>query len=163
MLHHLFLRFLLAPVSLRLWLTLLLLGSLPTSDLWAQASLDSPGQGSFQSGINLIHGWRCELAEITLVIDDGPPVVALYGAARGDTAGVCNDDGMNGWGVTFNWNLLDRDKLTHTLSARADGVEFSAGHIYRRPPRRRIPTGCFWSLPGAGFSRTRGEYPPALE
>ena len=82
MLHHLFLRFLLAPVSLRLWLTLLLLGSLPTSDLWAQASLDSPGQGSFQSGINLIHGWRCEPAEITLVIDDGPPVAALYGAAR---------------------------------------------------------------------------------
>ena len=134
MLNHLFHRFLLAPLALRLWLTLLLLGSLPTSDLWAQASLDSPGQGSFQSGINLIHGWRCEPAEITLVIDDGPPLVAPYGAARGDTASVCNDDGMNGWGVTFNWNLLARDKLTHTLSARADGVEFrrvtfTVGHL----------------------------------
>ena len=151
MFNHLFLRFLLAPVSLRFWLALLFLGSLPTADLWAQASLDSPGQGSFQSGINLIHGWRCELAEITLVIDDGPPVVALYGAARGDTAGVCNDDGMNGWGVTFNWNLLDRDKLTHTLMCASGWGRVRAGHIYRRPPRRRIPTGCFWSLPGVGF------------
>ena len=134
MLNTLFRRSILAPLSLRLWLTLLLLGSLPTSDLWAQAALDSPGQGSFQSGINLIHGWRCEEAEITVVIDDGPPLVAPYGAARGDTAGVCNDDGMNGWGVTFNWNLLDLDKLTHTLSARADGVEFArvtftVGHL----------------------------------
>ena len=134
MLNTLFRRSILAPLSLRLWLTLLLLGSLPTSDLWAQASLDSPGQGSFQSGISLIHGWRCEPAEITVVIDDGPPLVAPYGAARGDTAGVCNDDGMNGWGVTFNWNLLDLDKLTHTLSARADGVEFArvtftVGHL----------------------------------
>jgi hypothetical protein len=75
MLNTLFLRFLLAPVSLRLWLTLLILGSLPTADLWAQASLDSPGQGSFQSGISLIHGWRCEPAEITIVIDDRPPLV----------------------------------------------------------------------------------------
>ena len=46
MLHHLFHHFLLAPVSRRLWLTLVLLGSLPTADLWAQASLDSPGLGS---------------------------------------------------------------------------------------------------------------------
>ena len=33
-----------ASLPLRLWLTLLLLGSLPTADLWAQASLDSPGR-----------------------------------------------------------------------------------------------------------------------
>ena len=134
MFNHLFPRFVLAPVSLRLGLTLLLLGSLPTADLWAQASLDSPGQGSFQSGISLIHGWRCDPAEITVVIDDGPPLVAPYGATRGDTAGVCNDDGLNGWGLTFNWNLLDLDTLTHTLSARADGVEFkrvtfTVGHL----------------------------------
>ena len=129
-----FRRFILAPLSLRLWLTLVLLGSLPTSDLWAQASLDSPGQGSFQSGISLIHGWRCEPAEITVVIDDGPPLVAPYGAARGDTIPVCNDAGLNGWGVTFNWNLLDLSLSEHTLSARADRVEFrrvtfTVGHL----------------------------------
>ena len=134
MLHHLFYRFVLAPVSLRLWLTLLFLGSLPTADLWAQASLDSPKQGSFQSGISLIHGWRCESAEITVVIDNDPPLVAPYGATRGDTAGadVCNDDGLNGWGITINWNLFDLGQ--HTLSARADGVEFkrvtfTVGHL----------------------------------
>ena len=132
MLNHLFPRLFLAPVSRHLWLTLVLLGSLPTADLWAQASLDSPKQGSFQSGISLIHGWRCEPAEITVVIDDWPPLVAPYGATRGDTAGGCNDDGLNGWGITMNWNLFDLGE--HTLSARADGVEFArvtftVGHL----------------------------------
>ena len=132
MLNTFFLRFLLAPVSLRLWLTLLLLGSLPTADLWAQASLDSPAPGSLQSGINLIHGWRCEAAEITVVIDDGQPFAALYGASRGDTAGVCQNDGNNGWAVAYNWNLLARG--AHTIRALADGVEFarvtfSVGHL----------------------------------
>ena len=47
---------------------------------------------------------------------------------------MCNDDGLNGWGLTINWNLLDLDTLTHTLSARADGVEFrrvtfTVGHL----------------------------------
>ena len=134
LLNHLFPRFVLAPVSLRLGLTLVLLGGLPTADLWAQASLDSPGPGSFQSGISLIHGWRCEPAKITVVIDDLPPLVAPYGATRGDTAGanVCNDDGLNGWGLTMNWNLFALGE--HTLSARADGVEFrrvtfTVGHL----------------------------------
>ena len=81
MLHYLCHRVLLAPVSLRFWLTLVLLGSLPTTNLWAQASLDSPAPGSLQSGINLIHGWRCEEAEITVVIDDSQPFAALYGAS----------------------------------------------------------------------------------
>lgn len=135
MLHHLihlFPRCLLAPWALRLWLPLVLLGSLPTADLWAQASLDSPGQGSLQSGINLIHGWRCDPAEITLVIDDGAPFAALYGASRGDTAGVCQNDGNNGWAVAYNWNLLPLG--AHTIRALADGVEFArvtftVGHL----------------------------------
>jgi len=132
MLHHLFRRFILAPVSIRLWLTLVLLGSMSASELWAQASLDSPAPGSLQSGINLIHGWRCEEAEITVVIDDGQPFVALYGASRGDTAGACQNDGNNGWAVAYNWNLLTRG--AHTIRALADGVEFArvtftVGHL----------------------------------
>ena len=135
MLNHLpplFPHCLLIPWSLRLWLPLLLLGSLPTADLWAQASLDSPAPRSLQSGINLIHGWRCDPAEITLMIDDGSPFAALYGASRGDTAGVCGDDGNNGWAVAYNWNLLPHG--AHTIRALADGVEFArvtfiVGHL----------------------------------
>ena len=128
----LFLRSFLAPVSLRLGLPLVLLGSLPVSDLWAQAFLDSSRQDSFQSGISLIHGWRCEPAEITVVIDNRPPLVAPYGATRGDTIPVCDDDGLNGWGITINWNLFALGE--HTLSARADGMEFkrvtfTVGHL----------------------------------
>ena len=132
MLNYLCHRFVLTLVSLRLWLTLLLLGSLPAADLWAQASLDSPAPGSLQSGINLIHGWRCEAAEITVVIDDGAPLAALYGASRGDTAGGCQNDGNNGWAVAYNWNLLARG--AHAIRALADGVEFArvtftVGHL----------------------------------
>ena len=132
MLNYLCHRVLLASVSLRLWLPLVLLGSLPTADLWAQASLDSPAPGSLQSGINLIHGWRCEETAITVVIDDGRPFTALYGASRDDTAGVCANDGNNGWAVAYNWNLLARG--AHTIRALADGVEFarvtfSVGHL----------------------------------
>ena len=163
MLNHLFHRFVLAPVSLRLWLTLLLLGSLPTADLWAQASLDSPGQGSFQSGISLIHGWRCEPAEITVVIDDGPPLVAPYGATRGDTASVCNDDGLNGWGLTINLeSVRPRHAYPYPECARGWG-RVQAGDVHRRPPRRNLFARRVWPLPGAGFSRTRREYHAALE
>ena len=161
MLHHRFPRFVLAPMSLRFWLTLLFLGSLPTADLWAQASLDSPTPGSLQSGINLIHGWRCEEAAITVVIDDGQPFAALYGASRGDTAGVCQNDGNNGWAVAFNWNLLARG--AHTIRALADGVEFarvtfSVGHL-----GEEFLQDASGRFPSARLSRARGQYHHPLE
>ena len=82
------------------------------SSLWAQALLEEPGSGSFQSGISLIRGWRCEEALIEVVIDNLPPLMAAYGTTRGDTVGVCGDDD-NGWGLTFNWNLIGAGQ--HTL------------------------------------------------
>ena len=120
MLNTLFRRSILAPLSLRLWLTLLLLGSLPTSDLWAQAALDSPGQGSFQSGINLIHGWRCEEAEITVVIDDAFALCrALYGAAVAATRPACaSDEGNNGWGSRLSIGICSPSTSLPIPSAR---------------------------------------------
>ena len=78
--------------------------------------------GSFQSGIGLISGWVCDAQTITIRFDDGPPQEAAYGTSRGDTQGACGDND-NGFGLPFNWNLLD-DGL-HTVTASADGVEFA--------------------------------------
>ena len=96
-----------------------------------------------------------------MVIDDGAPFAALYGASRGDTAGVCQNDGNNGWAVAYNWNLLARG--AHTIRALADGVEFARVDVQRRPPGRRISTGCGWEFPGARLSRARREYHHPLE
>ncbi len=84
--------------------------------------LENPVPGSFQSGVGLISGWVCDAQTITIRFDDGPPQEAAYGTSRGDTQGACGDTD-NGFGLPFNWNLLD-DGL-HTVSASADGVEFA--------------------------------------
>ena len=84
--------------------------------------LENPAPGSFQSGLGLISGWVCDAQTISIRFDDGPPQEAAYGTSRGDTQGACGDTN-NGFGLLFNWNLLD-DGL-HTVSASADGVEFA--------------------------------------
>ena len=85
--------------------------------------LESPSAGSFQSGIGLISGWVCELVdEILIFIDDLPPLRAAYGTTRADTIGEWGDDD-NGYGLTFNWNLVGPG--THTVRATADGLEFA--------------------------------------
>ena len=88
--------------------------------------LENPVPGSFQSGISLISGWVCDAQTITIRFDGGPPQEAAYGTSRGDTQGACGDTD-NGFGLPFNWNLLD-DGL-HTVSASADGVEFARVEI----------------------------------
>ena len=91
-----------------------------------QAWLGNPAPGSFQSGIGVLSGWVCEAETVELVFEPatGEPFTeeAGYGTERGDTAGVCGDTD-NGYGLLFNWNLLD-DGL-HTVRAYADDEEFA--------------------------------------
>jgi hypothetical protein len=74
---------------LRLVLVLasVILGFAAPRPLWAQANLENPQPGSFQSGIGVISGWVCEATEITIEID-GRPLQAAYGTTRDDTRGV---------------------------------------------------------------------------
>ena len=51
---------------------------------------------------------------------------AAYGAERPDTASVCSDP-YNGFSLPLNWNLLGDG--THTLEARADGVELGRATV----------------------------------
>jgi hypothetical protein len=83
--------------------------------------IENPPAGRVISGISLISGWVCTASRVDVVID-GRVVPASYGTPRTDTRGVCGDDN-NGYGLLFNWNLLGNG--THTLIARADGVEFA--------------------------------------
>lgn len=92
------------------------------SSVWAQAMLENPQPGSFQSGIGVISGWACTAGQIIIEIDGALVLPAAYGTDRTDTMGVCGDDGNNGFGLLVNWNRLGDG--VHTLRALADGVEF---------------------------------------
>ena len=84
--------------------------------------LESPQQGSFESGIGLIRGWVCNANTVEVQINDEPRRTVAYGTTREDTMAVCGDDN-NGFGYTFNWNVLGTG--THQLRAFADGAEFA--------------------------------------
>ncbi|MCP5421141.1 MAG: hypothetical protein H6969_11730 [Gammaproteobacteria bacterium] len=86
------------------------------------ANLESPQQGSFESGIGLIRGWVCQADAVEVQIDGGARRQVAYGTTRGDTIEVCGD-ANNGFGYTFNWNALGDGN--HNLRAFADGVEFA--------------------------------------
>ncbi|MDG4555566.1 MAG: fibronectin type III domain-containing protein [Candidatus Competibacter sp.] len=86
------------------------------------AYLESPQQGSFESGIGLIRGWVCQASTVEIQIDGGARRRVAYGTTRPDTVGVCGD-ADNGFGYTFNWNRLGNG--SHNVRVSADGVEFA--------------------------------------
>ncbi len=83
--------------------------------------LENPEPASFQSGLGLVSGWVCDAEVVELEINGGPRLAAAYGTDRADTEDVCGDTD-NGFGLVFNWNLLDDG--VHTVRALADGAEF---------------------------------------
>ncbi len=87
-----------------------------------RAVLESPSQGSHESGVGLIRGWACEAQRIEISIDGGSRQAIAYGTERLDTQSVCGDSN-NGFGFTQNWNRIGNG--THNLRAYLDGVEFA--------------------------------------
>ena len=87
--------------------------------------LENPGPHSFQSGIGVISGWVCAAEEVEIELN-GEPQEAAYGTERLDTAGVCGDTD-NGFGLLFNWNLLEDGE--HEVVAVADGVELDRATV----------------------------------
>ncbi len=80
--------------------------------------LENPRDGSIQSGISVISGWICDAQSVAVRIDDRDPIPVAYGTARGDTQGICGDQN-NGFGLSFNWNLLGDGR--HRIQVLADG------------------------------------------
>ncbi|HRX70139.1 MAG: fibronectin type III domain-containing protein [Candidatus Competibacteraceae bacterium] len=87
-----------------------------------RAHLESPTQGSYESGIGLIRGWVCEASQVEVSIDGEALRPTAYGTKRGDTEDVCGDSD-NGFGLTFPWYQIGDG--AHNLRAFADGVEFA--------------------------------------
>ncbi|MCP5158055.1 MAG: hypothetical protein H6975_01365 [Gammaproteobacteria bacterium] len=87
-----------------------------------RAALESPTQGSSQSGVGLIRGWVCDARQVEISVDDQRGVLTAYGAPRSDTEEACGDRD-NGFGLTVNWN--DLGDGVHNVRAFADGVEFA--------------------------------------
>ena len=85
--------------------------------------VENPAPTSFQSGLGVISGWVCEAEGVTVEIEkeDGTVVelAAAYGTERADTLDVCGDTD-NGFGVLFNWNLLDDGD--HAIRVLVNGV-----------------------------------------
>lgn len=92
----------------------------------AQSALENPANGSTQSGISVISGWKCTAGALTARFDGGPSIEVVYGSPRGDTRSTCGDDN-NGFVVLWNWNLL-RDG-THLVEILDDGVPFVSATV----------------------------------
>ncbi|MGE0820691.1 MAG: hypothetical protein AB7G75_02040 [Candidatus Binatia bacterium] len=105
-----------------LLLILLSIGLTPPRTVLAQAVLENPQPGSFQSGVGVISGWACQANRIDIEVDGTATLQAAYGTARGDTAAACGDTN-NGFGLLVNWNLLGDG--SHTVRVLRDGVEFA--------------------------------------
>ena len=86
--------------------------------------LEVPANGGDASGIGYFSGWKCPPnTNITLVVDDGAPLPAATNIRRGDTSGICSNDGKNGYISQFNFNLLGDGN--HTVSVRQNGAQFA--------------------------------------
>jgi hypothetical protein len=88
------------------------------------AVVEIPGEGSSQSGVGVVSGWKCPPnGDITISFDGGPALQAAARVPRGDTSGVCGNDGRNGYVIQYNYNLLGDGP--HTVVVRQNGAQFA--------------------------------------
>ncbi len=92
----------------------------------SQVVLELPPQGSVQSGIGIVSGWKCAAGEITLRFDDGAPIVAAYGTTREDTVKDCGDSN-NAFVLQWNYNLLGDG--AHIVRVYDDGIEVALSNF----------------------------------
>ena len=83
-----------------------------------------------RSGIGMIRGWICEAPDqvrVHVFDSDGVRVLnlrAAYGTTRSDTRSSCGQDNT-GFGLTYNFNLLDEGM--YTVQVLADGDQIGLG------------------------------------
>ena len=96
----------------------------------AAGELENPPNGASRSGIGVVSGWVCQanMVEIEFVRGNSTyRVPVAYGTSRDDTRSGCRDDGNNGFGLTWNWNLLAEGRWT--VRALADGTAFDSASV----------------------------------
>ena len=118
----------------------------------ADAKLEDPQPGSFQSGIGPVRGWVCAASRVDIELDGRITVPAVYGEPRGDTQAACGDSN-NGFSLQMNWNEVGDG--AHTVRALADGVDVgSATFTVVTLGLGSFPTGLAGNFTVANFPRT---------
>lgn len=85
--------------------------------------LETPNEGSIQTGIGVISGFLCQASAIQVSIDGNVVGNAGYGTPRADTEPVCGIGNIaTGFSLLYNFNLLE--KGTHSVAVIADGIAF---------------------------------------
>ena len=96
----------------------------------AAGELENPPNGASRSGIGVVSGWVCQANAVEIEFVRGNStyrVPVAYGTSRDDTRSDCGDDGNNGFGLTWNWNLLAEGRWT--VRALADGTAFDSASV----------------------------------
>ena len=111
----------------RIALILGVLGVASPRSLWAQGVLESPPDGSFQSGVSFLSGWVCNANQVSILINGIVFIAqAAYRGSRADTQFICGDSD-NGFAAVINWNLFGDG--VHVVRILADGVEVGAATV----------------------------------
>jgi hypothetical protein len=100
-----------------------LVGLMGTSNVHASVgNLEIPGQGSVQSGVGLVSGWKCTSNGLTARFDGGEQMPIAYGTTRNDTAGLCDDPAQTNTAFVMQWNYGNLSEGRHLLELLDGGV-----------------------------------------
>jgi hypothetical protein len=85
-------------------------------------NLELPAQGSVQSGVGLVSGWKCTSNGLTARFDGGEQMPIAYGTTRNDTAGLCDDPAQTNTAFVMQWNYGNLSDGRHLLEILDGGV-----------------------------------------
>lgn len=109
-------------------------------------ALESPANGSIESGIGIVRGWHCTASVIEAYIDGVSIGKAYVGSSRMDTLSVCGK-GDTGFSLLINYNQPSLVSGTHVIQVYGDGTLFgqanfnnmqSGGQEYLRGVQRQV-------------------------
>ncbi|MBY0277477.1 hypothetical protein K2Z84_19265 [Candidatus Binatia bacterium] len=118
-----------SPIGRRLAPALAFFASLAIATAARAAVIEVPANGGYVSGIGYVSGWKCPPNDdVSLDVDGGATLAVPSRVSRGDTSGVCGNDGRNGFIAQINFNLFGEG--FHTVVLRQNGVAFAQSTFY---------------------------------
>ncbi len=99
-----------------------------TTSMANAATLGIPGQGSTQSGVGVISGWKCQAnGRLTVRFNGGRAIPLVYGTERPDVRknSRCPDNAHDNVGFVAIWNWGNLDAGRSTAVVYDNGVEFA--------------------------------------
>jgi hypothetical protein len=84
--------------------------------------VETPIDGSQESGIGIVRGWACDADSVEIRFNNASRQSVAYGDSRTDTIDVCGDED-NGYGFVIGWGNLG--KGFHSMTTYIDEVPVS--------------------------------------